>query len=152
MRALGQEAVLSDDSKSGVDMDVVIVDDHDDTREVAAEVLRIQGFVVRDFARAEDAREAMESAAPQVAVIALTLGEMSGEDLARALHARGAAKRFALVAMTGHTSAKDNEEHLWDCVLIKPVDPFELARTRRSLVAERAPAATPRTGPRTGDR
>ena len=142
---------MSDDRESGVDMDVVIVDDHDDTREVAAEVLRIQGFAVRDFARAEDALEAMKSEPPRAAVIDLTLGAMSGEDLARALRAHGVASRFALVAMTGHTSAKDNVERLWDCVLIKPVDPFELARTLRRLVAERA-SATPRTDPRTADR
>lgn len=132
-----EEAVLSDDRDSGVEMDVVIVDDHDDTREVAAEVLRLQGFAVRDFARAEDALEAMQRTPPSAAVIDLTLGAMSGEDLARALRASGAAARFALVAMTGHTSAKANEEQLWDCVLIKPVDPFELARKLRELVASR---------------
>lgn len=128
---------MGDERDSGVEMDVIIVDDHDDTREVAAEVLRLQGFVVRDFARAEDALEAMQATPPQAAVIDLTLGAMSGEDLARALRASGVASRFALVAMTGHTSAKDNLEQLWDCVLIKPVDPFELAQTLRELVAAR---------------
>lgn len=130
-------AALSDEGDSRGEMEVVIVDDHDDTREVAAEVLRLQGFAVRDFARAEDALEAMQAAPPQAAVIDLTLGAMSGEDLARALRASGAASHFTLVAMTGHTSAKDNVEQLWDCVLIKPVDPFELARTLRALVEAR---------------
>jgi DNA-binding response OmpR family regulator len=115
-------------------LEIVIVDDHDDTREVAAEVLRMQGFSVRDFARAEDALDAMQSAPPDAALIDLTLETMSGEDLARRLRASGTAGRTALVAMTGHSSARENVERLWDRVLIKPVDPFELANTLRALV------------------
>lgn len=125
------------ENEDGAPMDVVIVDDHDDTREVAAEVLRLQGFAVRDFARAEDALDAMESEPPRAAIIDLTLGAMSGEDLARKLRSTGTADHVALVAMTGHTSARENEERLWDCVLIKPVDPFDLARTLRDIVAQK---------------
>jgi DNA-binding NtrC family response regulator len=113
--------------------DVVLVDDHDDTRELAAEVLRMEGFVVRDFSSAEEAMADVERAWPCAIVSDLTLGGMSGDELARQM--RGRARRVALVAVTGHTSASRNPEALWDRVLIKPIDPFALARTLRDLVA-----------------
>ncbi|MDQ3034184.1 MAG: response regulator [Myxococcota bacterium] len=118
-------------------MDVVLVDDHDDTREVAAEVLRLQGFEVRDFGSAEEALDAVLGRAPSAVITDLTLGGMSGEDLARRLRASTDTGGVALVAMTGHTSARENLEKLWDAVLIKPVDPFELARQIRELVESR---------------
>lgn len=117
--------------------DVVLVDDHDDTREVAAEVLRLQGFDVRDYANAEDALDAVHGRSPAAVVTDLTLGAMSGEELARLLRGSTATERIALIAMTGHTSARDNVEQLWDAVLIKPIDPFELARRVRELVESR---------------
>ena len=114
---------------------VVLVDDHDDTREVAAEILRIEGFEVRDFASAEDALADVCRELPMAVISDLTLGGLSGEDLARALRASDVTSGLTLVAMTGHSSAIDNVEALWDRVLIKPVDPFELARTVRELIA-----------------
>lgn len=118
-------------------LDVVLVDDHDDTREVAAEVLRLQGFAVRDFGSAEEAFDSVQGHAPSAVITDLTLGGMSGEDLARRLRASSDTGGVALVAMTGHTSARDNVDKLWDVVLIKPVDPFELARRIRALVESR---------------
>lgn len=114
--------------------DVVLVDDHDDTREVAAEVLRLEGFDVREFACAEDALIAVHSRAPRAVVTDLSLGAMSGEDLARRLRTERESEGVRLVAITGHKSAEANTERLWDLVLIKPIDPFELARRVRLVV------------------
>lgn len=113
--------------------DIVLVDDHDDTREVAAEVLRMEGFVVRDFPSAELALEDVGRALPRAVVSDLTLLGLGGEDLARKLRGSERTRGIALVAMTGHASAAANRESLWDRVLIKPVDPFELARAVREL-------------------
>jgi len=113
--------------------DIVLVDDHDDTREVAAEVLRMEGFVVRDFPSAELALEDVGRVLPRAVVSDLTLTGIGGEDLARQLRGSERTRRIALVAITGHSSAAANRESLWDRVLIKPVDPFELARAVRDL-------------------
>jgi DNA-binding response OmpR family regulator len=119
-------------------LDLVLVDDHADSREIAAEALRLAGFEVRDFACAEDALEAVTAHRPRAIVTDLSLGEMSGEELARRVRA---AWDVPLVAITGHTAAQDNHESLWDLVLIKPVDPFELARRVQALLDERAATA-----------
>jgi CheY-like chemotaxis protein len=114
---------------------VLLVDDHDDTRELAAEILRMEGFVVRDVASAEDALVEVDRELPRAVITDLTLGGLSGDDLARQLRGGELTRAISLVAMTGHTSARDDEGSLWDRVLIKPVDPYELARAVRELLA-----------------
>lgn len=116
-------------------LDIVLVDDHDDTREVAAEVLRMEGFVVRDFPSAELALADVGRTLPRAVISDLTLTGLGGEDLARRLRGSERTRRIALVAITGHVSAAANAESLWDRVLIKPIDPFELARAVRELTA-----------------
>ena len=117
-------------------LDIVLVDDHDDTREVAAEVLRMEGFTVRDFPSAELALADVGRTVPCVVVSDLTLVGLGGEDLARQLRGAERTRNVALVAMTGHPTAAANRERLWDRVLIKPIDPFELARAVREVVGE----------------
>lgn len=116
---------------------LVLIDDHDDTREIASEILRMSGFEVREFATAEAALEAVRADLPSAVITDLTLGEMGGEELARLLRGASETRSVTLVALTGHVDARANTERLWDEVLIKPVDPFELARRVRVLVESR---------------
>jgi two-component system response regulator TctD len=109
---------------------IVIVEDHDDTREIVANVLTFCGFEVYAFATAEEALEA-EIDHPVAFVIDLGLPSMSGGELASRLRRRD--RGVPLVALTGRQSARENLDGMWDRVLIKPFDPFELANTITGL-------------------
>jgi CheY-like chemotaxis protein len=115
---------------------VLLVDDHDDGREVLTEFLSVSGFEVEDCNSGEAALEKIEArGVPGVVVTDLTLGEMSGVELAKKLHANDKLKSVPVVAVTGHIGY-DNKEGLFTEVLPKPVPLPRLVETvKRALGA-----------------
>lgn len=115
---------------------VLLVDDHDDGREVLSEFLAVSGFEVVDCASGEAALEKIAARGiPGVVVTDLTLGQMSGEDLAKKLHEGPATSAVPVVAVTGHVGY-ENQDGLFTAVLPKPVPLPRLVETvRRALGA-----------------
>ncbi len=113
---------------------VLIVDDHDDGREVLAEFLSFSGFEVEACASGEDAlRRIAERGRPGVVVTDLSLGQMSGVDLARELRRAEATASIPVLAVTGHVGYEDPEK-VFDEVLPKPVAlPILVASVKRAL-------------------
>lgn len=100
---------------------VLLVDDHDDGREVLSEFLSFSGFDVEGCGSGEDALERIASkGVPGVVVTDLTLGEMSGVDLAKKLRADERTSKVPIVAVTGRVDFDDPDE-IFDDVLPKPV-------------------------------
>lgn len=117
-------------------MRVVVVEDHDDSRMLVAEVLRMNGFAVAEYPSASVALQAMEETAADVILTDLTLADTSssappegGAELARAVRARPEMANVPVIALTGRTKLADAERGLFDEVLVKPVDPMKLAKT-----------------------
>ncbi|MFO0737820.1 MAG: response regulator [Labilithrix sp.] len=115
---------------------VLLVDDHDDGREVLSEFLSVSGFEVEGCSSGEDALERIEArGVPGVVLTDLTLGAMSGVDLAKKLASDAKTKAVPVVAVTGHVNY-ENSDGLFAEVLPKPVPLPRLVETvRRALGA-----------------
>ena len=111
---------------------VLLVDDHDDGREVLTEFLSFSGFEVEGVGSGEDALLRIATrGAPGIVVTDLTLGQMSGVDLARKLREGGV--KVPVLAVTGHVNFEDTDG-LFTEVLPKPVPlPRLVASVKRAL-------------------
>ena len=115
---------------------VLVVDDHDDGRELLAELLSARGLVVESCASAEEALERVAcKGAPGVVITDLTLGAMSGTELARRLRQGNDTAATPILAVTGHVHV-DDPEQLFARVFAKPVPLSELTEAvDRALAA-----------------
>ncbi|HEU4536548.1 MAG TPA: response regulator [Polyangiaceae bacterium] len=114
---------------------VVLVEEHDDSRETLALALRLAGFDVEAFASPTEALAAIENARPDAVVTSIVLPAMRGDDFARVLR-RPAERRPVLVAATGLSDAREEEGELFDRVLVKPIDIDQLADALRRLLEQ----------------
>jgi PAS domain S-box-containing protein len=102
---------------------VLLIDDHEDSRELAASWLQMAGLSVAAYASAEEALTAIEVTLPTVVVTDVVLPGMSGIELARRLRASERTRHVGLVALTGRS---DVDRGVFDALLIKPYDPTKL--------------------------
>lgn len=108
---------------------LLLVDDHDDGRELLGEFLEMNGFSVKSAASAEEALGLLASeGAPSVVVTDLSLGDMSGAELARKIRETPATAKVPIVAATGHSGFEDTDG-LFAAVLVKPVPLASLVDT-----------------------
>lgn len=111
---------------------VLVVDDHDDAREILGRLLSHHGYDIRT---AGDAVSALAIAAefhPEVAVLDIGLPEIDGYQLARLLREIPGLAAIRLVALTGYGSDRDRErsrEAGIDEHLVKPIDVALLTRS-----------------------
>jgi DNA-binding response OmpR family regulator len=123
---------------------VLVVDDHHDTADVLATVFTLENC---ETTIANTGRNALASEAafhPDVILLDITLPDISGVDVARALRARG--YRGGLIAVTALGYEKDvttYEQAGFDGFCQKPVDIDELVR----LVHDLSGDTTSGTGP-----
>lgn len=116
---------------------VLIVDDHDDTRDLYATGLGAAGFDIRHAASAEEAIERLIDGMPDVIVADLSLPGMSGTALCRHARRLRSADDLKLVAVAGRACDPELAEAKGagvDLVLVKPCLPRELAEAVRDLL------------------
>ncbi|HEU4533433.1 MAG TPA: response regulator, partial [Polyangiaceae bacterium] len=116
---------------------VLLIDDHEDSRELAASWLEMAGLTVAAYSSAEDALASMAVALPAVVVTDVMLPGMSGLDLARRLRGAERTRHVGLVALTGRS---DVDRGAFDALLIKPYDPAKLTVVVSELAARAAGA------------
>jgi PAS domain S-box-containing protein len=124
-------------------LDILLVEDNDDTRELVATLLETRGHRVHCAADGlEGVNKALE-AKPDVALIDIGLPEMSGYDVARRVRATPGTNGIYLVAVTGYGSPDDQARAIeagFDAHIVKPIDSkhlFELL----TRMGTRQPAA-----------
>lgn len=114
---------------------VLVVDDHDDGRELLEEFLAFSGYEVEACGSGEEALERVARlGAPSIVVTDISLGVMSGADLARTLRTDARTASVPILAVTGHSEFEDDEE-LFEAILVKPVALPELtAQLERAVL------------------
>jgi CheY-like chemotaxis protein len=112
------------------------VDDHVDTREMYAILLRDRGYLVYEAADGPSALTTVRSIQLDAAIVDISLPGMDGYELARQVRADVSQSRVALIAVTGHGLP----EHLalsrlvgFDAHLVKPVSPNDLFKALDTL-------------------
>lgn len=124
---------------------VLVVDDHVDTTESLATLLRMSGNDVRT---AYDGLTALETALdyrPDIALLDIGLAELNGFDLAQRIRQQSFLQNVVLVAMTGYgqdTDRQRSREVGFDHHLVKPIDFGNLQQILAS-VSEKATGPSP---------
>ena len=116
---------------------VLIVEDHADTRQAIAELLREERIEVLEAGDVRTALELLDEAPPDVVLLDLMLPDSDGFEVLKVLHARRPARLRALIVLTGDLASRSREEMDLlgtDAILQKPVDPRTLVDFIRSLV------------------
>ena len=116
---------------------VLVVEDHDDARELVAGVLRAAGAVVTTAASSEESLDLLADMTPDVLLLDLGLPGEDGYTLLRRIRGMKAFEGRAIpaIALTAYARASDRKRALAAGFLdyvVKPVDPEELVRVIRS--------------------
>lgn len=128
---------------------IILVDDHDDSREIVATWLRSEGWLVLDFDRAEPALTAIINGEGALLVTDLTLPGMTGAELATRVRDQLPANHLPMIALTGREDVRFGPGELFDDLIVKPFDPEDLiaAVERHLSAASRVSRTVPRPEP-----
>jgi len=110
---------------------VLLVDDNEDSRELLAGLLSLQGFEVEAACDAPAALAVVERWRPEVVILDLGLPEMDGWELARRLRSLEGFAPARIIALTGYGSDRDRERSRAagiDAHLLKPIEVSQLTR------------------------
>ena len=111
-------------------MNVLVVDDHEDSREVLRELVKSFGAAVRVASEGQEALQAIVQQTPDLIICDLMMPGMDGFELIRRLRANWDLCRVRAVAVTGLTG-DDVLLRCWkagfDGHLMKPIDGPALA-------------------------
>src|SRR5688572_21123631 len=88
---------------------VLLVEDHDDSRALVAEALRMTGFQVAECPNADEALREAATRSIDLIVTDLGLDGMTGEDLVRQLRSRPGLERIPALAVTGKSDLSESE-------------------------------------------
>jgi signal transduction histidine kinase len=109
---------------------ILLVDDNADTTEALATLLKLEGHEVRRAQSGPEALSIVESFAPDVALLDISMPDMDGAELARLLRQRSQCAKTKLVAVTGyaHDAGRlQRDERVFDFYLTKPLSLDDLA-------------------------
>jgi CheY-like chemotaxis protein len=113
---------------------VLVVEDHDDSRDLWERVLRYAGALVTAAGSAHQALELCASVRPDVVVTDLAMPDEDGIWLAEELRARGA--QVPIIAVSGYSAVFGARLRSapFKLVLQKPIDPWRLVEAVISVV------------------
>ena len=117
----------------------LVVDDHQDARELADAVLQAAGAVVETAGSVPEALSLFDRTRADVLVTDIGLPGQDGYDLIREIRqrTRTAGPRVVAVALTGYARAEDRERALaagFDRHIVKPAEPAALVMLIRELL------------------
>lgn len=112
---------------------VLLVDDHEDSRELMSEFLSAGGFDIESCASGEQALERIQRDAPSAVITDLSLEGMSGAELAKRLRTNESTAGVPILAVTGH-AGYDDPDRVFTEVLVKPVALDKLTAALRRVV------------------
>lgn len=106
-------------------MKVLVVEDHDDARDMLVTVLGLHGMDGRGAGAGQEALDVASDWRPDAAIVDFVLPDMDGCELARRLRADDAGRGMLLMALTGHSdeqTARAARDAGFDHFFVKPVD------------------------------
>jgi signal transduction histidine kinase/ActR/RegA family two-component response regulator len=125
---------------------VLLVEDNEDSREVMAAMLALQGHSVRSAANGRDGVEAAQAFEPDVALVDIGLPDIDGYEVARRVRKLEMANAPRLVVISGFGQPEDLKrayEAGFDLHLTKPVAPEFLREVIAALVSARVQSSSP---------
>jgi two-component system, cell cycle response regulator DivK len=125
---------------------ILVVDDEELVRELAAEALALGGHTVLTAASSVEGIELARARHPDLILMDMALPDMTGVEAVRVLREDSATHRIPIVALTGGTSLAASELIRAGCIayIAKPVTVDELERIVTDLLRVTAPRRRPR--------
>jgi len=111
-------------------LDVLIVEDDDDSRDMLSELTILYGHRAVGAATAQAAIESAEQRLPHLAFIDIGLADADGFEVAKRLRAVPGGERVRLVALTGYSDTASRaraESAGFDDFVVKPLMPDKLS-------------------------
>ena len=139
---VGAREGLSAPGGGGATRRVLLVEDHDDARDMLALLLARLGHDVHTAADGPTGLDAALALEPDAAIVDVSLPGLDGYEVARRLRASGR-RQPILIALTGHASPEDEARARaagFDAHMVKPVD---IERLVALLGAAPPPAGPP---------
>lgn len=127
---------MSDAWPSPPDASCLLVEDGEDARALAKELLDGYGFVVLTAGSAREADRLWGTLVPDVLVLDVGLPDADGFEVAKGLRRRAETRHVGLVAWTGHARVDHRARDAgFDVVVMKPASGDVLARAVRGAAA-----------------
>ncbi len=120
---------------------VLIVDDQDDERTIQRTLLEHLGYFVREASDGETALSLAREAPPDLILLDVAMPRMDGITVCRTLRTAPDTRDIAVLFLTASTAADVQEDVRRagaDGVLIKPVDPQDVAGEVARLIGQPA--------------
>jgi CheY-like chemotaxis protein len=120
-----------------------VVDDYPDTCETTAKVLELKGHVAHTATSGHEAILEVSAFDPDLVLLDLSMPDMDGVEVARALRATPGIRKPVIAAMSGYSTLAYKQRcaaAAFDYYLLKPVDPLaidQLLRFERDAIHER---------------
>ena len=128
----------------GVPLDVVVIEDHDDIREMVTILLTNQGHSVKAASNGSKGADLCLSTRPDAALVDIGLDDLDGYAVARRVCAELGPDAPYLIAMTGFGQEKDRKrafEAGFKAHLIKPASADEIANVLADVPSRRSPVS-----------
>ena len=122
---------------------VLVVDDHDDARELLMLIIETRGYRVVTASNGREAVEQARHARPDAIIMDLFMPQMDGYEAAHALKAIPSLASVPIVAYTARSSPPDMDGGLFAACCIKPCPPDELLETLERILEAAPPGGEP---------
>jgi CheY-like chemotaxis protein len=111
---------------------ILVVEDHNDLREMLAVLLETEGFVVQTAVNGADALERLDAVRPSVILLDLMMPVMNGDEFRQRQLADPRFREVPVICMTAAHDGRARAERLHaDAYFQKPVDFEELLQAVR---------------------
>jgi CheY-like chemotaxis protein len=118
---------------------ILIVEDHEDTRDLLVEHLRDSGYEVATADNGNDAIAAALSTRPDAIVLDLAMPVLDGVDALAVLRSYPATMTTPVVVYTANIAMLKRRAVSYDVLIEKPARPEDVERAVASLLEERFP-------------
>ena len=108
---------------------ILVVDDYPDTCESTAKVLELKGHVAHTATSGRDAIREVSVFAPDLVLLDISMPDMDGVEVARAVRATPGIRKPVIAAMSGYSTLAYKQRcaaAAFDYYLLKPVDPLAI--------------------------
>lgn len=128
-----------EEKKEGLPKKILIVDDNQDSRELAVKILKKVGYQMIEAADGEDALEKANTENPDLILMDISIPKIDGYEVTRRLKSQTSFKNTPIIALTAHAMKGDKEKAIeagCEGYISKPIDIHELPNQIKSYLKD----------------
>ncbi len=129
-----------EEKKEGLPKKILIVDDNQDSRELAVKILKNVGYQMIEATDGEDALEKANTENPDIILMDISIPKIDGYEVTRRLKSQVSFKDTPIIALTAHAMKGDKEKAMeagCEGYISKPIDIHELPNQIKSYLKDK---------------